>query len=160
MSGPASSPLSPGTLAGLAALGRSEVRACSHSREVGTRRPQKWEQSFPVCNQLLRMKNPGPVPVFPCSQRENCRDAWEERAAILEFDGGWSRRDAEGIAARLCTLSLRGKDEFEAGRVDKMLAGGASPAEWARYDVGREIVDLVESAQPLSLTLSPRVPFR
>lgn len=28
------------------------------------------------------------------------RDAWEERAAIMEFDGGLSREDAERLAAQ------------------------------------------------------------
>lgn len=33
-----------------------------------------------------------------CARPEDARYAWEERAAIMEFDGGRSRADAERMA--------------------------------------------------------------
>jgi len=43
---------------------------------------------------------------------ENERDFFEERAAIMEFDGGMSRQDAEKEAAKL-TLIFFGKTKLK-----------------------------------------------
>lgn len=37
---------------------------------------------------------------------EDMHDAYEERAAIMECDGGLSRQEAERLAAQICTQQL------------------------------------------------------
>lgn len=44
------------------------------------------------------------------------REAWEERAAILEFDGGMTRPEAEKVAARQMLLTPEDLIEFEQGQ--------------------------------------------
>lgn len=46
------------------------------------------------------------------------REAFEERASILEFDGGMSRAEAEKVAARQMMLTPEDLIEFEMGQSD------------------------------------------
>ena len=44
---------------------------------------------------------------------------FDERAAILEHDGGWTREEAEALAARLVSMEARGE----------------APATWSAFDL-------------------------
>jgi hypothetical protein len=73
--------------------------------------PPRWElQKAPVgtekppLDQQVARAVPT-VPTVPTEKQKECartgaeaRGAWEERAAILEFDGGFSRAEAERLA--------------------------------------------------------------
>ena len=49
----------------------------------------------PLESTMLRM--------LPIDRELSITEAWEERAAILEFDAGYSREHAEALATKLIT---------------------------------------------------------
>lgn len=59
-------------------------------------RPQPWGHGKPCIHAVVPV-----VPNVPANKRMNeiDREAFEERAAIMEFDGGLSRAEAERLAA-------------------------------------------------------------
>ena len=65
-------------------------------------RPQPWGHGKPCIHAVVPA-----VPNVPAKKHMNeiDREAFEERAAIMEFDGGLSRAEAERLAAE----SLRRK---------------------------------------------------
>lgn len=81
---------------------------CSHRSSVGTERAIRWEQEIHQPYQNVTTS----VPTVPTTLDidtgtdgrsdvgEACA-AWEERAAILEFEGGMSRAEAECAASEM-----------------------------------------------------------
>ncbi|MBY0260620.1 MAG: hypothetical protein K2X24_23810, partial [Methylobacterium sp.] len=59
--------------------------------------------------------------MFPRSQREICPDAYEERAAILEYEGGLPRAEAERVALSLLLLDQMDSPNTQVGNLDREL---------------------------------------
>lgn len=118
------SPLSADTLASLAALRRRPLAqpfAVPNVRtwERGTGGDR--EQVFSLLLQELALETGGPVPTFPRSQIEIDTDAWAERAAVLEYDGGLPRATAERAALSLLLLDQMDDPSTAAGNLDRVL---------------------------------------
>ncbi len=73
--------------------GQAEKRGLS---PMSPSRPQPWGHGKPCIHAVVPA-----VPNVPTKNDMNeiDREAFEERAAIMEFDGGLSRAEAEGLAA-------------------------------------------------------------
>lgn len=107
MSLPGPSTLSGDTLASLAALGRRVGRPCSPV----PRAPDRGPAADPTMA----------GPALSGSRRLVCPDAWAERAAILEYDGGLPRVEAERMALSLLLLERTDGPSTQADRLDREL---------------------------------------
>jgi hypothetical protein len=96
-------------LAALWGRHRPGERAGSHPFPMGTAPAVEWEPENSAVKQQLTEPVPG-IPTVPTEFDKGVEPGsagcglagmveWEERAAILEFDGGMSRREAELRAA-------------------------------------------------------------
>lgn len=116
--------LSESTLASLAALDRAARQspaASSHYPRSGTTFRPKVGTEFPSTDQAVETDRTGSVPTFPCSHSEVCLNAWEERAAILEFDGGLPRPTAERVALSLLLLEEMDSSSTQVGNLEREL---------------------------------------
>ena len=60
-----------------------------------------WERAKPIksgCSHDSRSSHTQTVKAVGLSNDENLKEAFEERAAIMEFDGGLPRKEAERLA--------------------------------------------------------------
>ncbi|ACL63323.1 hypothetical protein [Methylobacterium nodulans] len=117
-------PLGPDLLARLAALSEGpampRVVVTPVTRNV-TPSAAKGVTGFYQQNQLLTTTV---TPVTPVTPSEPMQCEWEERAAILEHDGGWSRAEAECIASRLLDLRATDAGAEELAALDCHLLAG------------------------------------
>ncbi len=96
--------LRPDLLARLAALG-PPAPCSAHARGAEARGSATVFSGGPGAHAGEGLRSPGFLPDdAPASGGE-----FDERAAILEHDGGWPRPQAEALAARLVSMQVRGE---------------------------------------------------
>lgn len=69
-----------------------------------------WERAKPIksgCSHDSRSSHTQTVKAVGLFNDENLKEAFEERAAIMEFDGGLSRKEAERLAYEIVYGKLK-----------------------------------------------------